>query len=390
MNTTMANRRPQIDWVLFMTTVALTCFGLVMVYSASSVVAIERYHFSSPYYFLLRQLAFAALGFAVLVAISQFDYAKLATPAWAFSGIGLTIVGIVLAQIMDPQGRWLRLPGFGLQPSEFAKPALVVFLAWFVTRASDINSRFTLLPAGLCLVALALGVGKSDLGTALVLMATAAAVFFVAQTHRKYLILASACTIVLALAGILYKPYRLNRVIKAVDPQYTWLGKVDRGRVLLDYAESGTRVGDPTYQGRQSRIAIATGGVFGQGLMASKQKLLYLPEVQTDFIYSVVGEELGTLGSMAVVGAFLVMLWRGYRLYWTALDRFGRYLAVGATTCLVFQAFFNLTVALDLGPTKGIPLPLVSYGGSSLVSSMILVGIILSVSGRAEMAAEQD
>jgi cell division protein FtsW len=193
---------------------------------------------------------------------------------------------------------------------------------------------------------------------------------------------------VLGIAGVLYKPYRLNRVIKSVDPEYTYLGKIDRGHLLEQYAEKGTRVGDPTYQGRQSRIAIATGGVLGQGLMASKQKLLYLPEVQTDFIFSIIGEELGLLGGAAVVVGFLVLLWRGYRLYWTSLDEFGRYLAIGATTCLVFQAFLNLTVALDLGPTKGIPLPFVSYGGSSLLSSMILIGMVLSVSARSNAAGQ--
>ena len=386
----MTRMRGQLDWVLFITAVALTSFGLVMVYSASSVIAEVRYSVGT-YHFLVRQAAAAAVGFLLLTVISQTDYRKLATPTWAFSGIGLTITALLAVYPLDPKHRWLHIAGFQLQPSEFAKPALVVFLAWFVTqRAGDINSRHTLMPAGICLLALAFGVGVADMGTALVLVATAAAVFYVAQTHRKYLAMAVVATLVLGIGAILSKPYRVNRIIKRVDPDYRWLVKLDPGHRLEKYGESGNTVKDPNYQGLQSRIAVATGGPLGQGLMRSKQKLLFLPEVQTDFIYAVIGEELGLLGGIAVIAAFLVVLWRGYRLYWAALDDFGRYLAIGATTCLVFQAMMNVSVALDMGPTKGIPLPLVSYGGSSLLSSMILIGILLSVSERSGAADGAD
>jgi cell division protein FtsW len=386
----MIRTRGQLDWVLFITAVALTSFGLVMVYSASSVIAEVRYGVGT-YHFLVRQAIAAAIGFLLLTVISQIDYRKLATPAWAFSGIGLSITALLAVYPLDQKHRWIHLAGFQLQPSEFAKPALVIFLAWFVTqRAGDINSKHTLMPAGLCLLALAFGVGVADMGTALVLVATAAAVFYVAQTHRKYLAMAVVATLVLGIGAILSKPYRVNRMVKRLDPSYTWLSKIDPDHRLEKYGESGNTVRDPNYQGLQSRIAVATGGLVGQGLMRSKQKLLFLPEVQTDFIYAVIGEELGTLGGLAVLGAFMVMLWRGYRLYWTALDDFGRYLAIGATTCLVFQALMNVSVALDMGPTKGIPLPLVSYGGSSLLSSMVLIGIILSVSERAGVAEEAD
>src|SRR5262249_5226243 len=161
-----------------------------------------RYHVGS-YHFLVRQVIAAAVGFVMLTMISQTDYRKLATPAWAFSGIGLSIMALIAVYGIDVKHRWIRLFGFQLQPSEFAKPALVVFLAWFVTqRAGDINSRHTLMPAGLCLLALAFCVGAADMGTALVLVATAAAVFYVAQTHRKYLAMAVAATLVLGLGAI--------------------------------------------------------------------------------------------------------------------------------------------------------------------------------------------
>jgi cell division protein FtsW len=381
--------RGKLDWPLFVTVVALACFGLVMVYSASSVLAEVRLNRASSY-FLIRQLAAAVLGFVLLMALSQGDYRRLKSPAWAFTGIGLSIISLIAVYRIDTRRhRWLEL-GFGsLQPSEFAKPALVVFLAWFVTRrATAINSRYTLLPASLAVVAISIAVGIADVGTALVLAATAAAVFYVAAVEKKYLAVALAAGVVLLAIALFSRPYRVLRLINKVDPGYTYLGKVDPEKKLRNWAERGAKVKDTNYQGFQSRIAVATGGLIGAGLMESKQKLLFLPEVHTDFIYGLISEELGMFGSVAVLFAYVFILFRGYRLYWSAVDDFGRYLAVGITTCLVFQALMNMSVALDMGPTKGIPLPLISYGGSSLLSSMILFGLLLSVSERAAAAEE--
>jgi cell division protein FtsW len=380
----MTRARGQLDWVLFIMAVALTSFGLVMVFSASSVVSEMRYHVGN-YHFLMRQAVAAAIGFVLLTAISQTDYRRLASPAWAFPGVGLSIVALLAVYQLDHvRHRWISLGVMQLQPSEFAKPALVIFLAWFVTqRSSVINSRHTLLPASLLLLVLAIVVGMADMGTALVLVATAAAVFYVAETDKKYLTMAVIATLLLGAGAVLSKPYRINRILSRLDPNYKVMSIVDPQKKLLAYARSGSSVRDTNYQGMQSRIAVSTGHITGQGLMRSRQKLLFLPEVHTDFIYAVIGEELGLIGAIGILTSFVVILWRGFRLYWTALDDFGRYLAVGATTCLVFQALMNVSVALDMGPTKGIPLPLVSYGGSSLLSSLILLGIILSVSERA-------
>jgi cell division protein FtsW len=257
-------------------------------------------------------------------------------------------------------------------------------LAYFVThRASDINGRHTVMPAAMAMVMLAGAVVVADLGTAVVLMATAAAVFYVAGLEPKYFKIAAAVTTVLLMAAIVSKPYRLKRIVGFVDPVYKIVNMINPSGEIVRYMERAKVSGDPGYHARQSRIAVGSGGIFGQGLMKGNQKLFYLPEAHTDFIYAVVGEELGIFGSSLLLGGFVLILWRGFRLYWVALDDFGRYLAVGVTFSIIFQAFVNMTVVLDLGPTKGIPLPLISYGGSSLLSTMISLGLLLSVSERA-------
>ena len=187
----------------------------------------------------------------------------------------------------------------------------------------------------------------------------------------------------LLVLAIVHKPYRLKRVFDFFDPECKVICKIDPTGYMKEYASRATVTGDSGYQARQSRIAVGSGGVAGKGLMMGSQKLFYLPEAHTDFIYAVVGEEMGLFGAILLLCGFVVILWRGFRLYWIALDDFGRYIAVGVTASIVLQAFINISVVLDLGPTKGIPLPLISYGGSSLLSTMISLGLLLSVSERA-------
>jgi cell division protein FtsW len=188
---------------------------------------------------------------------------------------------------------------------------------------------------------------------------------------------------VLGLGFIAMKPYRLARAIDFVDKSHTLLGKIDPNGRILKYAKKTASTSDPGYQQRQAKIAVGAGGVVGAGLMESKQKLLYLPEAHTDFIYGVVGEETGFLGSALLVIGFLVVLWRGMRTYMNAADSFGKYLALSVTVCVVVQALINISVVLDLLPNKGIPLPFISYGGSSLLSTLLLMGMLLSVSEHA-------
>ncbi len=188
----------------------------------------------------------------------------------------------------------------------------------------------------------------------------------------------AAALIVVAIAS---RGYRLGRIIAYVDPDYSKIEMIDTtaGR-LKAYMQRSTTVRDASYQPRQSKIAVGTGGVFGMGLMQGKQKLMFLPDAHTDFIFATVGEELGLWGSTAVIVGFLVILWRGARLFMLARDDFGKYLALGVTVSIVVQALINMSVVLDMAPTKGFPLPMISFGGSSLLSTLASLGMLLSVS----------
>lgn len=383
--------RGRMDWILFFTVLAMAAFGLVMVFSASSIVAEIRYREHS-YYFAVRQAVAALIGLAAMTLLSQKDYRKLATPAVAFTGLGVTLVLLMAAYVLDTKThRWIHLGVTNLQPSEFAKPAMIVFIAWMTTvRAGFVNSRHTLTQVALAVAAIGGVILLPDFGTAVVLVGTVLSILYIGGIARRYLMMAAVGGLLVLGVAVVSKPYRLLRVITFVDPDFKRISSTGVGERILKYAQSGSKVQDTKYHGLQSRIAVATGGVAGQGLMNSKQKLMFLPEAHTDYIFAILAEETGLVGSTLLLAGFVVILWRGYRLYWTALDEFGRYLAVGITTCLLLQAFMNMSVVLDLGPAKGIPLPLVSYGGSSLLSTMILAGLLLSVSDRAVDSGEAE
>ncbi|MCZ2078074.1 MAG: FtsW/RodA/SpoVE family cell cycle protein [Bryobacteraceae bacterium] len=374
-------QRLKTDWTLFCTVILMVTFGLVIIYSASSMIATLKYNLPS-HYFLLRQAAWALVGFCALMYFKRKDYRLLSAPYWAFVPMGLVLMMLLAVIFLDPLAhRWLRVGPLSLQPSEFAKPALAIFLAWFITRrAAAINNVHTWLPAGLALLLLAGTVLVGDLGTAAVLAVTGAAVFYVAGLKRRYFVLALTGGVLLAGFAILAKPYRLGRIIGYVDPEFKLIDKIDPAGRIKSYAHSSLSTRDPSYQARQSKIALGSGGPLGLGLMQGKQKILYLPEAHTDFIYAVIGEELGIWGCTGVLFAFLIILWRGLRLYFVAPDDFGRYLALSVTVTVVFQALINMSVVLDLVPTKGIPLPMISHGGSSLLSTLMSLGILLSVS----------
>ncbi len=436
----------RMDWLLFWTILVLTGFGLVMVYSASSVaqelkastapklpdpqphwgakrigVALaglavlvliaRRYRAGvinagwalagigaiaflqllvywmeadrSPHYaLLLRQAGAALLGFIFLMLIGRGDYRKLCAPQYAFAGLSVIIFLLIVAYFWGRQGRWIDFI-VSIQPSEFAKPVLVVFLAWFVSiRSSFINNRHTVGPASLAMVALGGAVILADFGTAVVLFATAAVIFYLAGLNRRYIACAIVACLLLSLVAVARKPHAIKRIVDFIDKDYKYISFVDRDRKLLNYLDEKARIHDTTYQAMQSKIAIGAGGFWGRGLMQSRQKLLFLPESHTDFIYAILAEELGLWGPTLMLAGFLIVLYRGYRLFWTAQDEFGKYLAIGVTTTIVFQALLNMSVVLDLGPTKGIPLPLISFGGCSMTSSMIMFGLLLSVSKR--------
>jgi cell division protein FtsW len=376
-------QRLKTDWILFFTVVVMVCFGLVIVYSASSIMAELKY--KNGYYFIGRQIFFAAVSFLVLMLFKRIDYRKFRNPTWAFAPLGIVLPFLVAAYFLDPRRhRWLNLGPISLQPSEFAKPALIVFLAYFITlRMRAINDKHTLAPALAALLVLTAAVAIPDFGTAVILVATATVVFFVAGLDRRYMVAALGAGLILGVGFIAAKPYRLARIIGYVDPEYKLIDRINPGGQFKTYVHSSLSTRDPAYQARQSRIAVGAGGMLGVGLMQGKQKLLYLPEAHTDFIYAVVGEELGLWGTTAVLAGFILILWRGLRLFFIAPDDFGRYLALGVVTSIVIQALINMSVVLDMGPTKGIPLPMISYGGSSLLSTLTSLGLLLSVSEHA-------
>jgi cell division protein FtsW len=376
-------QRMKSDWLLFGTIVAMVGFGLVMIYSASSVTAELNPRINSSFYYAGHQLLWAAASFIALMFFKRRDYRMLQSPTWAFGSLGMVLFLQILVFFLDSKThRWFRLQGVGsLQPSEFAKPALIIFFAYFVTQKREaINTRRTIVAASLALAVLAATVGLGDLGTAIVLIVPAAVVFYVAGLERKFVVSALLVGALIAVGFIASKPYRMARIVGFFDPDYKMIGMLDHEGKIRKYVSQSVTTRDAGYQVRQSKIAVGSGGLLGLGLMQGRQKILYLPEAHTDFIYAVVGEELGLWGTGAVLAGFLVILGRGLQLYWVAHDDFGRYLALGVTSSIVIQALINMSVVLGMGPTKGIPLPMISAGGSSLMSTLICLGMLLSVS----------
>jgi cell division protein FtsW len=377
-------QRLKTDWTLFLTILAMVCFGLVMVYSASSMMAELKYHVESTHFFF-RQLGWAVASVLVLLYCTKRDYRRWNDPKFAFAGLGVVLLLLVVVYISDSGShRWLRMGPLSLQPSELAKPVLSLFLAYFLSnRLGAINDKHTLRPIGVSIVVMALAVAIADLGTAVVLVATTVCVMFVAGLEYRYLAACAGLGILLGIGFIAMKPYRLARAIDFIDKKHVLLSKIDPKGHIAEYARKTASTSDPGYQQLQSKIAVGSGGVVGVGLMQSRQKMLYLPEAHTDFIYGVVGEETGLFGSTLLLLGFVVILWRGMRTYIHAADDFGRYLALSVTVCVVIQAFINMSVVLDLMPNKGIPLPFISTGGSSLLATLLMMGMLLSVSEHA-------
>lgn len=351
------------DKLLFATVVGLVLFGLIMIHSASAIVAMEQ--FGSPYFFVRRQAMWAGLGLVGMVVAMQVDY-RLYNRRWiVVSGLGLVVV-LLVAVFAFPQvngaHRWIRYGGFQLQPSELAKLASILFLAYWLDSHDDrADLKRVLLPCTAVAGLLAgLVVLEPDLGTALGIGTALVVMLFAASVPVRqifYLPLAALPAVVPLLVLV---PFRLKRIGAFLDP---WSDPMGSGYHVI-----------------QSLLAIGSGGLSGIGLSQGRQKLFYLPEPHTDFIFAVIGEELGLIGAVAVVAVFVVLAWRGLRAAGRAPDEFGALLATGLTVMIVTQALFNISVTLGLVPTKGIPLPFVSYGGSSLCISMTAMGVLLNIS----------
>jgi cell division protein FtsW len=360
-------RKLKSDKLLFTATLLLVCTSVVMVYSASAVIATEK--FQQPYQFLFKQAAWVLIGLSLMPIVMRIDYRCYRQPMVIWTGIviaGLALVGVLFVQPVNGASRWLSIGPLGVQPSELAKIVVILFIAALLERRMDRIDEigYSLLPIGVVTGAVVgLILVEPDLGTAASVLVIAAAMVFAAGVSYRYVVGLFVVSVPAFYLVVMATEYRRQRVFAFLDP---WSDPLGSG-----------------YQMIQSMIAVGTGGVFGRGLMGGVQKLFYLPEPHNDFIYAVIAEELGLLGATTVLACFCVITWRGLRTASRAPDRFGTFLAIGLTVMLAFQAFFNISVALGLAPTKGIPLPFVSAGGSSLLVSLLGMAILLNVSQHA-------
>lgn len=356
-------KRVGVDKWLFGVVLLLVLFGLVMVFSASAVIAQAQY--GSPYQFMLRQAAWALVGMIALVLLMRVDYRIYNNPRVVFSSVAVTmvlLVGVFAMHGMNGAHRWIRLVGTTLQPSELAKPVIVLFLAYFLqTRIHQMDDwKGTILKAvSIPVMFSALIMKEPDLGTAMVCMAVTALMLYLAGARVKYFAIGAALASPVMYYMLFHVKFRRDRMLAFVNPE-------------ADPRGTGFHI-------LQSLIAVGTGGFHGLGLMEGRQKLFYLPEVQTDFIFANICEELGLIGAVIVVALFVALAYRGLRAAYLSTDPFARFLAFGLTTAILIQAFFNISVVLALLPTKGIPLPFISSGGTSIFLTLASMGVLLNV-----------
>ena len=357
-------RKLKSDRVLFTTTLLLVCVSVVMVYSASAVVAMER--FDQPNLFLTKQAMWSVLGLAVLAIAMRIDYRTYRNDVFIWGALGIVCLLLLLVFFSPPVNgtrRWFNMGGLGIQPSELAKIAAVFFTALVLERRMHRidELQYSLLPIAIVVgVMFGLIVLEPDYGTAISLLLIIGLMVFAAGLNYRYLLGTALVALPVLYIVLISAPYRRRRLLAFLDP---WADPLGDG-----------------FQVIQSLIAVGTGHVFGKGLMGGVQKLFYLPEPHTDFIYAVISEELGLIGATAVLICFCVIAWRGARIALRAEDTFGSFVALGLTAMIAVQALVNISVVLGLLPTKGIPLPLVSAGGSSLLINLLGMGVLLNIS----------
>ena len=362
-------KRVGVDKWIFYTTLLLVVVGLAMVFSASAVVAQERYH--SPYAFVGKQALWALFGVLSMVGLMNVDYGRYKSPRFIYTALAITTVLLVMVFFFHGSHnthRWIRFGGlFTFQPSEISKPVLILFLAWFLhTRLDSMRDwRHTLARAVIMPVLFILLVVKQpDLGTALVLAGVTAMMLILAGMEWKYLFGAIAAAAPFLAALLFWVSWRRQRMLVFLHPD-------------SDPQGAGFHI-------NQSLIAVGTGGLAGRGYMEGMQKLFYLPEASTDFIFANIAEELGFIGAMCILTLFVVLGVRGLRVAFRSQDPFARLTAFGITTAILLQAFFNISVVLSLLPTKGIPLPFISSGGTSVFFTLTSIGILLNISKKVD------
>lgn len=358
----MAKRVGADKW-LFGSVILLVLFGLVMVFSTSAVMAKAQY--GSPYIFVVRQAIFAVLGIAVMFALMRVDYRHYNNPKFVLPAVGITaffLIAVFAMRDSHNTHRWFKFGIASFQPSELAKPVLVLFLAWFLqTRMHQMDDlKGTVLrAASVPLVFIALILKEPDLGTALVCSGVTILMLLLAGVRLRWLGIAIGAAMPVLYYMLFHVAWRRARMLAFVNPE-------------ADPRGTGFHI-------LQSLIAVGTGGVRGLGLMEGRQKLFYLPEPHTDFIYATVCEELGIIGALLVVALFVVLGYRGLRAAVLSTDPFARFIAFGLSTTILIQAFFNISVVLALLPTKGIPLPFISNGGTSVFITLASMGVLLNI-----------
>ncbi|HUJ19650.1 MAG TPA: putative lipid II flippase FtsW [Nitrospirota bacterium] len=367
---TATSHKGQYDRTLLLAILSLLIVSVVMVYSSSSIVALTTYDDAA--FFMKRQLLWAIAGLAAMAVTMRLDHRLFADQrvvlALLFVSLALLAATLVpgVGREINGSRRWLRFGMLSFQPSELAKFALVVYLSYFIAKKGERIRDFTngLVPAYVVVGAfLLLAIRQPDFGAAMTLAGVACILLFAGGANVLHLGGTAAAALPLVFFAVAHKAYRLRRITAFLDP---WSDPQGSGHQII-----------------QSFLAFGSGGVFGRGLGEGRQKLLFLPERHSDFIYAVIGEELGLIGALVVLVLFLVILWRGVRIAIAARDVFTRLLALGITLLICLQGMINMAVVTGLLPTKGIALPLVSYGGSSLVITMAAVGVLLNVSREA-------
>ncbi|HYA49355.1 MAG TPA: putative peptidoglycan glycosyltransferase FtsW [Burkholderiales bacterium] len=358
-----AYRRLTFDIPLFLAVLGLVAIGIVMVFSSSGYMAEETHHQMA--YFLIQQVSGAAAGLLIIIILLGVKKPFYLYPVFIFGFLAVSGLLLTLCLAMPSvahTNRWVFLPGFRFQPSELAKLSLILFLAWFSeTRKDRLNDwKVLAVPLGILVVAVLLILMEPDFGTALVVSGLACLMLYIGGVKlRNFAVLGAAFAVVFTLF-LFSASYRVSRLQGFLSPAKDTLGSY--------------------YQVDQSKIAVGAGGTIGVGLGQSTQKLYFLPSAHTDFIYAIIGEETGLAGTLVVLALFFVILWRGVRIAVAAADPAHKMVAAGITFVLVAQALMNISIVLGLGPTKGIPLPFVSYGRSSLLCSLAAAGLLLHIS----------
>lgn len=361
-------KRVGVDKSLFCATLILVVVGLLMVFSASAVLSKVRY--GSPYTFLVRQAIGAVLGFIAMTVLMQMNYRRLNRVQVVYPAIGVTTLALLATFLMRDSHnthRWIRFGVFSFQPSALATPVVVLFIAWFLQNRMQAMTDFrnTILPAILpALVFTGLILKEPDLGTAMVLVAVTALLLYLAGIELRWLGYAALAAIPVLYFMLFRVGWRRERLLAFLNP---WSDPLGKGFHII-----------------QSLIAVGSGGFLGVGYMEGHQKLFYLPEPQTDYIFANISEELGFIGAIAIVALFVFIAYRGFRAAILSRDPFARMMAFGITAGILIQALFNISVVVALVPTKGITLPFISYGGSSLIIMLACMGILLSITREVE------